>query len=162
MTDRRVHREARAGPVRRRRPAGGVRAALTTSSALLALRTHAAPHLATPPTPLGFHPRAFRRDAAPAAAHTGWGQTAPARRGEDGARRVGAVRRTDAPTPSRHAGGHRQDVGLCRVQHGFVRPRGCIGIATKRRSTTYLRPLADERLSCVSRKRPAATGDARR
>ena len=42
------------------------------------------------------------------------------------------------------------------------RPRGCIGIATKRRSTTYLRPIADERLSYVSRKRPAATGDARR
>ena len=40
-----------------------VRLALATPSALVALRTHAAPHLATLPTPLGFHPRAIRRDA---------------------------------------------------------------------------------------------------
>jgi len=40
-----------------------VRRALATPCALVALRTHAAPHLATLPTPLGFHPRAIRRDA---------------------------------------------------------------------------------------------------
>jgi len=40
-----------------------VRLALATPCALVALRTHAAPHLATLPTPLGFHPRAIRRDA---------------------------------------------------------------------------------------------------
>jgi hypothetical protein len=34
-----------------------VRLALATPLALVALRTHAAPHLATLPTPLGFHPR---------------------------------------------------------------------------------------------------------
>jgi hypothetical protein len=42
-----------------------VRLALTTPSALVALRTHAAPHLATLPTPLGFHPRRSRRAAPP-------------------------------------------------------------------------------------------------
>lgn len=40
-----------------------VRRALATPSALVALRTHAAPHLTTLPTPLGFRPRAARRDA---------------------------------------------------------------------------------------------------
>ena len=40
-----------------------VRLALATPSALVALRTHAAPHLTTLPTPLGFHPRGTRRDA---------------------------------------------------------------------------------------------------
>lgn len=39
--------------------------ALATPCALVALRTHAAAHLATLPTPLGFHPRAARRDAPP-------------------------------------------------------------------------------------------------
>jgi hypothetical protein len=39
-----------------------VRLALATPAALVALRTHAAPHLATLPTPLGFHPRTARRD----------------------------------------------------------------------------------------------------
>jgi hypothetical protein len=42
-----------------------VRVALATPSALVALRTHAALHLATLHTPLGFHPRPFRRDARP-------------------------------------------------------------------------------------------------
>ncbi len=42
-----------------------VRLALATPSALVALRTHAAPHLSTLPTPLGFRPRAARRDAPP-------------------------------------------------------------------------------------------------
>jgi len=37
------------------------------------LRTHAAPHLAAVPTPLGFHPRAGRRDARPSAAPHGMG-----------------------------------------------------------------------------------------
>ena len=41
-----------------------VRLALATPSALVALRTHAAPHLATLPTPLGFHPRSSARRAA--------------------------------------------------------------------------------------------------
>jgi len=50
-----------------------VRAALATSSALRALRTDAAPHLATLPTPLGFHPRAVRRDARPSASPHGMG-----------------------------------------------------------------------------------------
>jgi len=50
-----------------------VRAALATSSALMALRTDAAPHLATLPTPLGFHPRAVRRDARPSATPHGMG-----------------------------------------------------------------------------------------
>jgi hypothetical protein len=50
-----------------------VRLALGTSSALLALRTRAAPHLATLPPPLGFLPRASRRDAAPTAAPHGMG-----------------------------------------------------------------------------------------
>lgn len=50
-----------------------VRLALATPSALVALRTHAAPHLATLPTPLGFHPRASRRDAPPSAAPHGLG-----------------------------------------------------------------------------------------
>jgi hypothetical protein len=40
-----------------------VRRALATPSALVALRTHAAPHLTTLPTPLGFRPRAAGRDA---------------------------------------------------------------------------------------------------
>ena len=40
-----------------------VRRALATPSALVALRTHAAPDLAALPTPLGFHPRASRRAA---------------------------------------------------------------------------------------------------
>jgi len=42
-----------------------VRLALATPAALVALRTHAAPHLATLPTPHGFHPRRLRRDARP-------------------------------------------------------------------------------------------------
>ena len=50
-----------------------VRVTLTTPSALVALRTHAAPHLATLPTPLGFHPRPSRRDARPTAAPHGMG-----------------------------------------------------------------------------------------
>jgi hypothetical protein len=50
-----------------------VRAALATPSALVALRTHAAAHLATLPTPLGFHSRSSRRDARPAAAPHGLG-----------------------------------------------------------------------------------------
>lgn len=52
---------------------GAVRLALATPSALVALRTHAAAHLATLPTPLGFHPRAARRDAPPFAAPHGMG-----------------------------------------------------------------------------------------
>jgi hypothetical protein len=52
---------------------GAVRLALATPSALMALRTHAAAHLATLPTPLGFHPRAARRDAPPSAAPHGMG-----------------------------------------------------------------------------------------
>jgi hypothetical protein len=40
-----------------------VRLALATPSALVALRTHAAPHLTTLPTPLGFRPRSAGRDA---------------------------------------------------------------------------------------------------
>ena len=44
-----------------------VRVALVTPSALVALRTHATAHLTTLPTPLGFHPRAARRDARGAA-----------------------------------------------------------------------------------------------
>jgi hypothetical protein len=44
-----------------------VRLALATPSALVALRTHAAPQLATLPTPLGFHPRSARRDVRPPA-----------------------------------------------------------------------------------------------
>jgi hypothetical protein len=39
-----------------------VRVALATPSALTALRTRAAPHLAMLPPPLGFHPRTARRD----------------------------------------------------------------------------------------------------
>ena len=50
-----------------------VRLALGTPSVLVALRTHAAPHLAALPTPLGFHPRAARRDARPFAAPHGTG-----------------------------------------------------------------------------------------
>ncbi len=50
-----------------------VRAALATSSALMALRADAAPHLATLPAPLGFLPRASRRDARPSAAPHGTG-----------------------------------------------------------------------------------------
>lgn len=44
-----------------------VRLALATPSALVALRTHAAPHLATLATPLGFRPRSGGRDARRAA-----------------------------------------------------------------------------------------------
>lgn len=58
-----------------------VRLALGTPSALVALRTHAAAHLATLPTPLGFHPRAVRRDARPSAAPHGMGAD---RAGPDG------------------------------------------------------------------------------
>lgn len=50
-----------------------VRAALATSCALMALRTDAAAHLATLPTPLGFHPRAAQREAPPAAVPHGLG-----------------------------------------------------------------------------------------
>jgi len=50
-----------------------VRLALATPSALVALRTHAAPHLAMLPTPLGFHPRSSGRDARPSAAPHGKG-----------------------------------------------------------------------------------------
>jgi hypothetical protein len=50
-----------------------VRLALATPSALVALRTHAAPHLATLPTPLGFRPHAARRDAPSAARPHGMG-----------------------------------------------------------------------------------------
>jgi hypothetical protein len=50
-----------------------VRRALATPAALVALRTHAAPHLPTLPTPLGFHPRSSRRDARPSAAPHGMG-----------------------------------------------------------------------------------------
>jgi hypothetical protein len=50
-----------------------VRLALATPSALVALRTHAAPHLATLPTPLGFRPRAARRDAPPVVVPHGMG-----------------------------------------------------------------------------------------
>lgn len=52
---------------------GAVRLALATPSALVALRTLAAPHLAMLPTPLGFHPRATRRDAPPPAVPHGMG-----------------------------------------------------------------------------------------
>jgi hypothetical protein len=58
-----------------------VRLALATPSALVALRTHAAPHLATLPTPLGFHPRSHRRDAQPSAGQHGMGAD---RAGPDG------------------------------------------------------------------------------
>jgi hypothetical protein len=50
-----------------------VRVVLATPSALVALRTHAAPHLAMLPLPLGFHPRSVRRDARPSAAPHGLG-----------------------------------------------------------------------------------------
>jgi len=50
-----------------------VRLALGTPSALVALRTHAAAHLAALPTPLGFHPRAARREARPSVAPHGMG-----------------------------------------------------------------------------------------
>jgi hypothetical protein len=50
-----------------------VRAALGTSSALMALRTDVAPHLAMLPTPLGFRPRTVRRDARASAAPHGMG-----------------------------------------------------------------------------------------
>jgi len=52
---------------------GAVRLALATPSALVALRTHAAAHVATLPTPLGFHPRSVRRDARPSAVPHGMG-----------------------------------------------------------------------------------------
>lgn len=52
---------------------GAVRLVLDAPSALMALRTHAAPHLASLPPPLGFCPRVPRRDAAPAAAPHGLG-----------------------------------------------------------------------------------------
>ena len=50
-----------------------VRLALATPSALVALRTSVAPHLATLPPPLGFHPRAPRRATRPSAAPHGMG-----------------------------------------------------------------------------------------
>ena len=50
-----------------------VRRALATPSALVALRTHAAAHLPTLPTPLGFHPRLSRRDARRSAVPHGMG-----------------------------------------------------------------------------------------
>ncbi|HET6615907.1 MAG TPA: hypothetical protein VFH62_08470 [Dehalococcoidia bacterium] len=50
-----------------------VRLALGTPAALVALRVHAAAHLATLPTPLGFHPRSSPRDAPPSAAPHGMG-----------------------------------------------------------------------------------------
>lgn len=50
-----------------------VRLALATPFALVALRTHAAPHLGTLPTPLGFHPRDARRGASSAAVPHGMG-----------------------------------------------------------------------------------------
>jgi hypothetical protein len=57
------------------------RVALATPSALVALRIHVAPHLATLPTPLGFHRRFPRRDARPLAAPHGMGadRAGPAR-----------------------------------------------------------------------------------
>ncbi|MEO8257279.1 MAG: hypothetical protein ABI868_08040 [Acidobacteriota bacterium] len=58
-----------------------VRLALATPSALVALRAHAAPHLTTLPTPLGFHPRAARRDARATAGPHGTGAD---RAGPDG------------------------------------------------------------------------------
>ena len=51
----------------------GVRRALATSSALVTLRTRTASHLAVLPTPLGFHPRAARRDGRPSAVPHGMG-----------------------------------------------------------------------------------------
>jgi hypothetical protein len=51
----------------------GVRRALATPSALVALRTHVAPHLAMLPPPLGFRPRVSRRDAQPAVVPHGMG-----------------------------------------------------------------------------------------
>jgi hypothetical protein len=50
-----------------------VRVALATPSALVALRTHAAAHLATLPTPLGFDPHVARRDAPRAVVPHGMG-----------------------------------------------------------------------------------------
>jgi len=50
-----------------------VRVALATTSALTTLRTHAAPHLAVLPTPLGFRPRPRRRDTIPPMAPHGMG-----------------------------------------------------------------------------------------
>jgi hypothetical protein len=50
-----------------------VRLALATPSALVALRTPAAPHLATLPAPLGFHPRAVRRHGRASVAPHGMG-----------------------------------------------------------------------------------------
>jgi hypothetical protein len=50
-----------------------VRLALAAPSALMALRTHAAPHLAALPTPLGFQRPAARRDVPPAAVPHGMG-----------------------------------------------------------------------------------------
>ena len=58
-----------------------VRLALATPSALVALRIHAAPHLATLATPLGFRPRSARRDARVAEAPHGMGAD---RAGPDG------------------------------------------------------------------------------
>jgi len=52
---------------------GAVRLALATPFALVALRSHAAAHLAMLPTPLGFHPRSVRRDAPPPAVPHGMG-----------------------------------------------------------------------------------------
>jgi len=50
-----------------------VRLALATPSAFVTLRTQAAPHLTTLPTPLGFHPRRSRREARGAAPPHGMG-----------------------------------------------------------------------------------------
>jgi len=58
-----------------------VRLALATPFALVALRTHAAPHLATLSTPLGFHPRAAGRYARRSAVPHGLGAD---RAGPDG------------------------------------------------------------------------------
>jgi hypothetical protein len=58
-----------------------VRHALATSSALVTLRAGAAAHLLALPTPFGFHPRAARREAPPAAVPHGMGadRAGPAR-----------------------------------------------------------------------------------
>jgi hypothetical protein len=58
-----------------------VRGALATPTALVALRTHAARHLAVLPTPLGFRRRSPRRAAGPSPAPHGMGAD---RAGPDG------------------------------------------------------------------------------
>lgn len=50
-----------------------VRVALASPVALMTVRTRAAVHLASLPTPLGFHPRPSRRDARPSAGPHGMG-----------------------------------------------------------------------------------------